>query len=589
VLTAPANSSLTTSYTPTLKWNTVTLPLGSPEFDYYQLQIATDKTFPPASIVEDVTTLTNRLDPKYTVTTPLVDNKTYYWRVRVADKLPEFGAWSLPFTLRTALLPPVLLSPEDAFASKELRPQFTWEAVGTATGYTLQIAKDSAFKVLVHTGNPITAKYTPTVDLPKGIPLYWRVQTKGANGPSLYSNYRTMTMPLSPSAAPILALPANASLSQTYTPTFKWNPPVMPAGTFKNYILQVDDHADFSSPEIERTTLTEPIFPSDTPLASNTKYYWRVRVVNTSDELSNWSPVWTLRTVLQRPELVSPEADFASLQLRPFFDWDVPSGAETITGYTIQFSKNDTFTQIVHTGNPVTSSYLPPVDLPKNTSLYWRVQARGANGPSAYSPARKLTMPVNPPLTPVLVLPAMNALITDTTPTFTWTISGTLPHHYILQVDNDLDFSSPWIEDDTSTTTSFTPSELQALTPNVKYYWRVRAVNAAGELGNWSVSRSFRTAILPPSLIAPADGTSTTLMPLLDWENVTDNTGYILQIWKAGTTPVLVKSVTLTTNTSQYQFISNLLPGTAYFWKVQTRAINGPSAWSESFDFVTAP
>jgi len=45
--------------------------------------------------------------------------------------------------------------------------------------------------------------------------------------------------------------------------------------------------------------------------------------------------------------------------------------------------------------------------------------------------------------------------------------------------------------------------------------------------------------------------------------------------------------VTLSANVSQYQFVTNLLPGTGYYWKVQTKGLNGPSAWSEAFDFVT--
>ena len=84
--------------------------------------------------------------------------------------------------------------------------------------------------------------------------------------------------------------------------------------------------------------------------------------------------------------------------LRPSFDWGDVSGPGAVT-YTIQISKNNTFTQIVQTGNPVTSSYVPTADLPKNLPLFWRVQTKGANGPSAWSEVRSF-FSANSPTTP---------------------------------------------------------------------------------------------------------------------------------------------------------------------------------------------
>jgi hypothetical protein len=163
--------------------------------------------------------------------------------------------------------------------------------------------------------------------------------------------------------------------------------------------------------------------------------------------------------------------------------------------------------------------------------------------------------------------------------------------HYQLQVDDNIDFSSPVI-DDTSITDRLTV-QFQVVTPlahNTRFYWRVRAVNTDDEVGNWSTIRYFRTAIDAPVLVTPTDGaTAVSRKPILDWENVPGNTGYVLQVWKAGSTPVLVKSVTLATDVSQYEFATNLLPNTAYYWKVQTKGVNGPSLWSKRFDFSTGP
>ncbi len=586
VLNLPANNALVTDYTPLFRWNVLVIPAGAPAFDKYQIQVATDPGFAPAAIVldEDIVGLANN---QFTPADEFDANTKYYWRVRGVDTLPENGAWSPVWSFRTVVQPPTLVLPADGFVSKELRPFFDWDVPDgpeSISGYTIQISKNNTFTQVVHTGNPVISFYTPTVDLPKNATLYWRVLTKGANGPSAYSPapYRSFTTPVNPPLAPTLLLPAANALVIDYTPAFTWSSVL----TANHYIIQVDDNADFSSPVIDDDWSTTPTFTPIDALASNTKLYWRVRAVNAVGEMSNWSVVRYFRTVVQPPTLVLPADGFVSKELRPFFDWDVPDGPESISGYTIQISKNNTFTQVVHTGNPVISFYTPTVDLPKNATLYWRVLTKGANGPSAYSPApyRSFTTPVNPPLAPTLLLPAANALSMTYTPTFTWnTVLNA--DRYIIQVDNSADFTSPE-SSGTPSSTNFTPGS--NLASNTKFYWRVRAVNIAGEMGNWSAVRYFRTVILPPTPSTPEkDALNVPLKPTFTWSNAPGNLGFTLQIWKKGATPVLIKAVTVPTDILQYTFTTNLLPNNEYFWKVQTKASNGPSLWSESFEFTT--
>ena len=142
-------------------------------------------------------------------------------------------------------------------------------------GYTIQISKNNLFTQVVHTGNPVLSNYMPTVDLPKGMTLYWRVQTKGANGPSAWSSIRSFTSANS-SSTPVLSLPASNALIKDYLPLFKWSAVTMPLNTFFGfYRLQVDDNSDFSSPVLDDTSVTDrltPQFQAVTPLAQNTKY-----------------------------------------------------------------------------------------------------------------------------------------------------------------------------------------------------------------------------------------------------------------------------------------------------------------------------
>jgi hypothetical protein len=99
--------------------------------------------------------------------------------------------------------------------------------------------------------------------------------------------------------------------------------------------------------------------------------------------------------------------------------------------------------------------------------------------------------------------------------------------HYLLQVA-----TSPIFTDATEISikglanSQYTfPSDLD---PNRNYYVRVKSYNVNGEHGAWSVARTFRTAILPPTLLELKDGSSTTnRKPIFNWSNVEGASNYI--------------------------------------------------------------
>ena len=71
---------------------------------------------------------------------------------------------------------PGLLAPAPGAVEQPLRPTFTWSVVSGATLYTLEIAEDEAFSLKpIFTASTTGTSYTPTVDLPGGTQLYWRV------------------------------------------------------------------------------------------------------------------------------------------------------------------------------------------------------------------------------------------------------------------------------------------------------------------------------------------------------------------------------------------------------------------------------
>jgi len=486
-LLSPASGALVYDYTPRLDWADAV-----PDGHHYQVQIATDSAF--SSLVYDETTT----DSEFTPPADLTPNTKYYWRVRAYNGLDQTKGWSAARSFRTAMTPPVLTAPGNSNLVMTDRPDFDWEAVSGATGYTLQVSKNDIFTQVVHTRTvaaPATA-YTPTVDLPGGMVLYWRVKANGAN-PSDWSEVRSFTTG-NPPNVPALLSPANNALTTDYTPRLDWAMSLVPIGApaFSYYELQVDNDADFSSPVVqigisgqeshEYTLLGD--------LAPNTKYYWRVRAWNVDSEYSGWSVVRSFRTAVTPPVLVSPANDEELLHNRPTFDWNDVAGA---TGYTLQISTSPSFSSLLFSVNTTASTYTRVTDLPANKDLYWRVRANAVNGPSAWSDGYHFKT-ANPPSIPVLLVPLQGALNVSLTPTLDWKDSavplGTTLDHYQVQIATDSTFTSLVYNENTGLSEFTVPSNLD---PNTKYYWRVRAYNTDGEYSSWSAVRYFRTLSTP--------------------------------------------------------------------------------------------
>jgi len=221
--------------------------------------------------------------------------------------------------------------------------------------------------------------------------LYWRVQSRGANGPSAWSAARSIHTG-NPPSTPTLLLPANHALSTDNTPRMDWGLVSLPAGTtFGYYQVQVADNAAFTTPAVDESGLTDRLvheYTLVTDLTANTKYYWRVRSYNAAGEYSAWSVVRTLRTAIAPPVLLVPAEGASTTNRRTAFDWADMAGA---SGYTIQVSRNSTFTSMVVNKTVVLSAFIPTVDLPSG-KISWRMRANGINGPSLWSPTWSFTV-----------------------------------------------------------------------------------------------------------------------------------------------------------------------------------------------------
>ena len=193
---------------------------------------------------------------------------------------------ALPFTsgevYTVTKVAPNPFTPLNGAVLHTLRPDFDWSNYVAAKGYQIQVSKSLGFGttlINVTLTGATNSQYTLTKDLPAKTLLYWRVRAKlSATKYSAWSPVFTFTTG-NPPSVPGLVSPANSALMTNLNPTLDWSDSTVPAGTtFNEYQVQVDDDADFSSPEAERflsvvTSSSSVVGPLDV----NTKYYWRVR------------------------------------------------------------------------------------------------------------------------------------------------------------------------------------------------------------------------------------------------------------------------------------------------------------------------
>lgn len=387
--------------------------------------------------------------------------------------------------------PLVLVYPIGGVMVDSVQPTFVWEPVDGAAYYQIQISTSATFSTYAVSTKAYATSYTPTVTLLSNTLYYWRARAIGSFGTGNWSSASFMTP--NPPPAPGLLTPAANALVTDYTPTFDWKDVTAPAGTtFDHYQIQVADNVGFNAPVVDENVVPS-IFTPLTSLDPNTKYYWRVRAVNTLGHMGAWSKSSYFRSAILPPNLISPADGASLLTLRPAFDWSDVNGA---SGYTLQISISAGFASVLKSYSSIASTVSATSNLPANSILYWRVRANGTNGPSLWSDVRSFVTP-NPPSVPSLLSPVNGAKTNDLTPRLAWKVvtvpSGTTFSHYQLQISLSSTFTSLMLDQSVFT---LSPSEFTLVTPLLpakKYYWRVMACNTDGACSAWSAVWYFQT------------------------------------------------------------------------------------------------
>jgi predicted phage tail protein len=314
--------------------------------------------------------------------------------------------------------------------------------------------------------------------------------------PSAWSSRGAFKLDTTAPDRPELVSPADGATTGK-TPTLDWSD-VTDVSTV-HYQMQVDNDADFSSPVINKTWVSSSQYTvySWQALPAGT-YYWRVIAIDGAGNDNGWNS-WSFvvdATPPDAPTLQSP-ANWKRINYSWPLDWSDVSDDSGVN-YQLQIDDSPNFSSLLvdYTAIGTSTFTLSAEDgLADGGWYYWRVRAvDGVGNASAWTSRGAFKLDTTAPDLPELVSPGEGAT-TGKTPTLDWSdVTDISTVHYQLQVDNDSDFSSPVIYKTWVSVSEYTVAAWQAL-PAGTYYWRVIAIDGAGNDSGWTTAWSFTVEV----------------------------------------------------------------------------------------------
>jgi hypothetical protein len=195
----------------------------------------------------------------------------------------------------------------------------TWSRISKATGYTVQLALDSAFSSMVNInglGSEAIDDPAAEVDssfdsvsliipatgygLQPGTTYYWRVAARTPLT-STWSEVRSFTVKPGAAAVPVLSSPANGGTVESTKPAFSWTP--VSGATL--YQFQLSEGTAFAAPVYDaQVTEGGAQLPLTVTLEQGKTYFWRVRALTPIE--GDWSTIANFTVATPAPAAAPP-------------------------------------------------------------------------------------------------------------------------------------------------------------------------------------------------------------------------------------------------------------------------------------------
>lgn len=426
-----------------------------------------------------------------------------------------------------------LISPANAAVVPDSRPTFVWhslrDTLPLSATYTVFLADNPAFAPTDTSPSLADTTWQVPIDLALQTTYYWKVRAITPGPDTAFSGeVRSFRLDAAPSPPVDISPPNGSDLSMfDYLVWLEGSDP--DPGDLITYQLQIDDNANFSSPEVDQSNIDENTtalttnnallrsFPNALAiqlsalddhdnLKDDSTYFWRVRAVDNHGGMSAY-------TSGQRKFFLN----LADSSPRPVLGGFSPAGGVVLTTHRPDFSW-------------FAASDPDPDDPPSSLRYHLRLDTDGE-----------------------------------------------------ITSDFQFNFATPPGE------TTLVP--LDSLAENGHWFWGVRAVDSKGARSTFSAIQDFYINAVnePPnafSLLAPADSAFTvTRMPTLDWEDAADPDPFDVVSYEVVISSFANFDSAFTASgilASAYTVQAGALAvrGQLYYWKI--RAIDNANLTTES-------
>jgi hypothetical protein len=350
--------------------------------------------------------------------------------------------------------------------------------------------------------------------------------------------------------APVLLDPGNGA-SMEALPAFAWSP--VPGA--HSYEFQVAADQNFNSPVLGRgegSFVTKNTRATLRKTLPNGRYWWRVRATTNSGGTSPWS---TPRSIVKSwnavPSSQTPAPGYPfTFPLSPIaLGWSpVPYAAS----YMFSLASDPALANVVvNNGQPLqtwATNYSPDFHLLPSGTYFWNVVPVDSEG-NRGTPSPVSSFTWSWPSTTTARVTDLMVATEMFDPQFSWDpVPGATK--YEVEVNSSVDFApgSKVCCSQLTTSTSLAPT---VVFRDNTYYWRVRALDAAGNAGVWNRGPDFvKTFDKVPPVTAPSiknlhmrdhledpgtdldPGTAgyQTDAPILKWDSVSGASAYLVDV-----------------------------------------------------------
>ena len=299
-----------------------------------------------------------------------------------------------------------------------------------------------------------------------------------------------------------------------------------PVAKATSYEVQVDTDSGFDSPDFAATTVNTRIVP--TRVLPSGVTFWRVRAVGATR--SGWSQSSFTVAPVATPILLSPQndADLAQPSQPPLLQW---GGVQGATQYTVQV---DSEPDMIGAKSYTTRSTSLVVPDPLTVGdWYWQVTASKGSGLNSL-PSSISHFHVKPLVAPTITYPADNVVLsTIEDVVLDWnSVPGATT--YDVQVALDQDFNNIALNVTNIRSTRYSPP---TTLNSGQFWWRVRAVDPAGQQTPWTATLYGFNRVWPeaPAAVYPqgavdAPAAITGTKAYYQWTPAKHATEYQLQV-----------------------------------------------------------